>query len=228
MVGVHCAALGQAQVVEGSGFTAQVTQVTRKSEWSPPLGGRSGPGRSGPGASRARGALSGAGAAFLGGPTAQARRLRPTLEFGAALGGSWGVVSSCVSPPGLTPRGQLRVIEGRGTGTCCHSGLSRLLTAQTRFTGGNPRNAASPGRGDPAYTPRLRLWDPHGGDHAGSSQGWARFCLFVYFFMFAKLRHFSGRRQSCRPFLPRLALALGGGARCWRGRHVTPAQARGQ
>lgn len=180
MVGVHCAALGQAQVVEGSGFTAQVTQVTRKSEWSPPLGGRSGPGRSGPGASRARGALSGAGAAFLGGPTAQARRLRPTLEFGAALGGSWGVVSSCVSPPGLTPWGQLRAIEGRGTGTCSHSGLSRLLTAQTRFTGGNPRNAASPGRGDPAYTPRLRLWDPHGGDHAGSSQGWARFCLFFY------------------------------------------------
>lgn len=180
MVGVHCAALGQAQVVEGSGFTAQVTQVTRKSEWSPPLGGRSGPGRSGPGVSRARGALHGAGAAFLGGPTARARRLRPTLEFGAALGGSWGVVSNCVSPPGLTPWGQLRVIEGHGMGTCGHSGLSRLLTAQTRFTGGNPRNAASPGRGDPAYTPRLRLWDPHGGDHAGSSQGWARFCLFFY------------------------------------------------
>lgn len=49
--------------------------------------------------------------------------------------------------------------------------------------------------------------------------------MIINIFMFAKLRRFSGRRQSFCPFLPRLALALGRG-RCRRDgpRHPRPGE----
>lgn len=72
-------------------------------------------------------------------------------------------------PPGLTLLGICpRVIEGRGMGTCDHFGISCLLTVQTRFTRGNPRNSASPEPGDPAYTLRLATGSGSGTPTAGT------------------------------------------------------------